>query len=290
MLAAGLAVAIGAAGSRAQENAAPPLQMVARKPPEVRVGPYRILIDRITHNHTLTLNYQTGPAPPDEPLQNRRTVQLQLAVFAQDKAAQAGLTSLDIRTVTVEGERRTLELPHYGGMMENPNETAAVRAYLYIPSFPLRNREVRAVEGEIVSYDRSAPVELEIPIADQKPPVTVEKDGVRATLQELTVQGATVQIVLRLEGPENSVLAAAANDGTYGVSLYNTENRSAAPTGGTLTQPRGNQSEYRLGFQNLRGPVGKVKVRLLHRGGERRVYPFRIERIAIPVRPVTGAK
>jgi hypothetical protein len=279
---AGAVVACGTAGS--QEQAMPGLQAVRSKPPEVQVGPYRVAIDRVTHNNTVIYSYKNPQAKEQAPLEYRRTVQLQLGVFAKDASAAAGLTSFVIRSVTVEGAKRLLEVPHYGGVMENPNDTAAVRAYLYVPSFPVRAREIRTVEGEIVGYDRSSQVEIDVPVADAKLPLTEERGGVKVTVQELTVQGATVQLVLRTQGPEGSVLAPTANDGTYGVSLYNADNRAAAPAGGTLTQPRSNEGEYRLGFQNLRGSAGRVRVRLLLRGGERRVYPFKIERVPVPTR------
>lgn len=257
----------------------------APAPPEARVGPYRVVIDRITHNHTLGINYLADPARRDENrIDSRRTLQVQVAVFAADAPAAAGLATFAVNGVTAESGRRIVDLAHYGGMLESPNDTAVVRAYLYVPTFPPLAREIRAVEGQIIAYEKSAPLEIEIPLESGRVPVTVEKDGVRATVRELITDGSTMQVVLWLEGPAPSVLMNTAGDGSCGMAVLNLDGRPAALVGGTLINPRPNQGEYRVSFQTTRMAAAKIRLRVLHRGGERHVYPFRIEHVPVPSR------
>jgi hypothetical protein len=102
------------------------------------------------------------------------------------------------------------------------------------------------------------------------------------------VDGGNAQIALTLEAAPGSVLVNTVNDGTYGVSLLNAENRPASPNGGTMLQPRPNQAEYRLSFGTLRGMPDKLQVRFLQRAGARHVYSFRLEHLPLPdVKPPT---
>jgi hypothetical protein len=112
-------------------------------------------------------------------------------------------------------------------------------------------------------------------------PVTVEKDGVKATLHQFSAEGATARLRLTVEAPPNTVVANTASDGSYGVSLLNTEGRLGVPGAGTMLQSRSNQAEYRLSYSGFSGTPGTVRVRFLYRGGQRRVYPFRIERVPL---------
>src|SRR5207253_2963100 len=95
--------------------------------------------------------------------------------------------------------------------------------------------------------------EIEVPLDGGPYPRSAEKAGLKATVKSLTVQGRDAQLALEVEGPSNTTLMNAVNDGTYGVALLNREGRPAIPGGGTMTQPRPNLTTYRLGFQTLRG-------------------------------------
>lgn len=264
--------------------AAAPGPMPSRQPAG-KAGPYRVAVDRISHNRKVSVNYRVGGDSRDPgPAQFSRTVHLQLAVFATEPWAGPGLATFQIKGVTTETVNRTIDLPHYGGMLETPTDGAVLRAYLYLPNFPLGAKEVRTVEGEIVAYEKSAPVEIEIPLDGAKVPAPVTKGGLRATVREWEIEGDTARVVLWLEAPANTVLINTSTDGTYGVSLLNEAGRAANTLGGAMLQPRANQAEYRVGFQNLRGAPARLRVRLLHRAGARKVFPFRVEGIAIPER------
>jgi hypothetical protein len=255
-------------------------------PPEGVSGPYRVVVDRVSHNRKVTVNYRVGGGSREPgPAQFSRTVHLQLAVFARETWAGPGLATFQIKGVTADTDRRSYDLPHYGGMLETPTDGAVLRAYLYVPNFPLGAREIRAIEGEIVAYEKSAPLEIEIPLDSPKVPLHVEKGDVRVSVREWDVEGDTARAVLWVEAPPNSMLINTTTDGTYGVSLHNAAGRSANTLGGAMLQPRANQAEYRVGFQNLRGEPAKLKLRVLHRSGPRRVFPFRVERVPIPERP-----
>jgi hypothetical protein len=249
----------------------------ARTQPEAKAGPYRVVIDRVTENRSFALTYRAPSGREDERgVQARRSLQIQVSLLAEDARAVSGLSTFRVSGVTVEGDRRSVTLPYSGGALDSSAE-AAVRAYLYVPSVP-------PLEGEIVSYDNTGAVEIELPVAPGTLPRTVEKDGVKATLREVTTSTGSVRMVLTLEAPSASTLLNLTSDGTYGISLYSHENRRINPSSATMSQPRANVLEYRFGFQSLRGTVDRVRVRALHRGGPRRVYAFRVERIPIPSR------
>jgi hypothetical protein len=257
---------------------------------EAVAGPYRVVVDRIAHNRKITLDYEVPPKAVDGPAaQFSRTVHLQLAVFTKEPAAGPGLSTFQVRSVLADNGSRLVELPHYGGMLETSNDGAILRAYVYLPNFPLAAKEVRAVEGEIVAYERSTPVQIEIPVVPGKTPEPVEKDGIRATVREWEQDKDEIRAVIWLEGPPNTVLINTTTDGTYGVALFNSAQKPASTQGGSLVQPRPNQAEYRVGFLNLRGTPEKLKIQLLHRSGPRRVYPFRIEHVEVPSRAAAAS-
>lgn len=276
---AGLTLALlgGSSGDPARRSAA-------------EAGPYRVVVDRIAHNRKIILNYDTPEKAADgAPAQFTRTVHLQLAVFAKDLAAAAGLSTFQIRGVTAENGTRVVELPHYGGMLETANDGAALRAYIYLSNFPLAAKEVRAIEGEIVAYEHSTPIQLEIPVTVGTIPAPVEKNGIRATVREWEQEKDEIRAVISLEAPPNTVLINTTTDGTYGVSLLNNLQRPANTQGGSMIQARSNHAEYRVGFINLRGTPEMLKIKVLHRSGPRRVYPFRIEHMEVPTRTSAGS-
>jgi len=285
-LAAGVCgLALPVRGTAAPEPSAPPRR------PVLNVGPYRVQLDRITAARNRILNYRVPGVERDErPLDSRCTVQMQVAVFATDPTAGPGLATFQVHMVTAEERGRVGEAPHYGGLIDTADDGALLRAYLYMPSFPALAREVRTIEGEIVAYEKTEPLRIEVPLPGLKFPASAEKDGVRATVRELTTEGGGARLTLSLEGPPSSILLNGKVAGGYGVSLLDLEGRPASLATGNLVNPRPNQSEYRLAFSNLRAAPSKVVVQIIHRGGARRVYPFRFERVPLPIRPPAPVK
>jgi len=268
------------------ENPAP--APVASRP-EAVAGPFRVVVDRVAHNRKIGVTYGTGSnAQHSAPAQFTRTVHLQLAVFAREEWAGPGLATFQVKAVTAETANRVTDLAHYGGMLETPTDGAVLRAYLYVPTFPLGPREIRTIEGDIVAYEKASRVEIDIPLDGSKLPAPVESAGIRATVREWEMDGDSAQAVIWVEAAPNTVLINTSTDGTYGASLLNAAGRAANTLGGALLQPRANQAEFRIGFQNLRGTPTKLKLRFLHRAGARRTYPFRIQAVPIPARPVTA--
>lgn len=258
----------------------------AVKQPETKVGPYRVVIDRVAESRNTQIVYGTPSSPKAVGgVQSRRTVQLQLGVMTESKSAAAGLASLQVQGLSVQNGARTAALSYYGGILESPNDVAVLRAYLYIPNYPVNGAEIRTLEGQITAWDQSDEMEIEVPLEGPSP-WSAEKGGVKATVSALTVEGGSARLSVNLEAPKTNALLSPTNDGTYGVSLLNRENRPAMATGGNSLQQQENTASYRLGFQNLKGEAAKVRVRLVHRRGPRRTYPFRIEHITIPTRPL----
>lgn len=257
--------------------------------PETQAGPFRVVIDRIAQSRNTLLNYRTTPAGRDGgSAQSRRSVQLQMQVLTQDRSAAAGLASFQVNGLSAEAGRRTVTLSHSGGILESPDERAVLRAYLYVPACPSQARELRAMEGELVAYEKAGECQIDVPLTG-KLPSSATKEGVRATVQAMSVQGTNLQATVELAGPEGTALVATTSDGAYGVSLFNADSRGVTPTGGSVSQPRANTATYRLAFQSPQDTPRSLRIRFVYRGGARRVYPFRIEHIPIPARLAAGA-
>jgi hypothetical protein len=268
-------LAVTLAASAAAQNAV--------RQPMVKAGPYRIAVDRITQNRTLTLKYETGDRS-NSGVTSQRTIQLQVAVFGETEAANAGLATFQIKSVVVDRNGRSEELPHYGGPLENPNDPALVRGYLYVPAMPPSVAEIRSLEGEIVSYEHTGPFEMDVPITNSVPS-TVEKDGVKVTLRDWSQDGAIARLTLVVDAPASSLVVNTVNDGSYGVTLVNKDGHPALLGAGSMIQPRPNQAEYRMAYNSLQGTPDHLRLRFLHRAGPRKVYPFKVEHIQIPPHP-----
>jgi hypothetical protein len=249
--------------------------------PLAKVGPYRVVVDRITHNRGVTIDY--GPDGKVAGYKPQRTAQLHVAVLTDEPSARSALATFQIKGATVERTGRALEVPYYGGPLENPNDPAIVRAYVYLPGLPGTIEEIRSLEGEIVSYDRTSQTEMEIAVEGPLPR-TVEKDGIKLELREWSYEGGSPRLVLVMEAPPGTVIVNTTNDGSYGVSLLNEKGQAAPPASGTMLQLKSNLAEYRTTYQSVQGTPTRIKLQFLHRGGTRRVYPFKVERIPIPTR------
>src|SRR5688500_7496410 len=117
--------------------------------PAVKAGPYRVVVDRITQNRSVVLDYKTG-SQASGGVRTQRTVQIQVAVLSDQPGGKEGLATFQIKSVMGERNGRLVELPHYGGPLETPNDPALVRAYLYVPSMPPSLSEIRSIDGEIM--------------------------------------------------------------------------------------------------------------------------------------------
>lgn len=289
-----LEVSLAAAGwclAGAGATAAAPVAAPLR--PETVAGPFRIVVERVTQSLSTTQVFpkEAGDRHPGE-FQQRRNVQLHLGVYPAAPALQPGagegLTRLDIHGVTVREGTRQLELGHYGGRLESGSKEALLRGYLYAPAFPVRTAEIEVIEGEIVAYEHSTPVELELPLTDERhpsgKPERVEKHGVRLTLREVTVSQGTARLTLSVDGPPGSVLITPTEEGTHGASLYDHRAQKVSPGGGSLSQPQPHLLDYRVTFLNLKDRPAMLRVRLLKQHGARQVYPFRLKRIPVPSR------
>ncbi len=275
--------------------AAPGVSPALPRQPEVLAGTFRIVVERVTQSLSTTQVFPM-PAKAGDPgdFQQRRTVQLHLGVYPADPAAGPsageGLTRLDIHGVTVREGGRQVELGHYGGKLEAGSKQALLRGYVYAPAFPTRTAEIELIEGEIVAYEQSTPVELEVPLEEGRSPAgapePVEKEGVRLTVREVTLSDATARITLSVDGPPGSVLVTPSEEGTHGASLYDRRGQRASPGGGSLSQPRPHQLDYRVTFLNLKERPAVLRVQLLKQHGARRVYPFRLKHVPVPTRRV----
>jgi hypothetical protein len=236
----------------------------------------------MSHNRKVTVSFAPGEADSKR-IRSARGVNLQLGVYAREKGKAPGIAAFQITGVTAGTDARPLRLPFYGGMLELPDESALVRAYVYASGIPAAATELRSLEGQIIAYDRSGPVEIDVPL-EGGAPATAQVEEVKATLRELSARPGTASATIAVEAPANTTLTSTSGDGGYGVSLLNQDRRPARVAGGSARNLRPNLIEYRLSFDGIEGTPTLLHLRLLRRGGTRRVFPFRVEHIPVPLR------
>ncbi len=266
-----------AAGSRlaADEPLAPVLR------PEVTAGPFKLCIDRILQSRSVVTTYRADGSPMTE---QSRSLQVHMAVYARDPGDAARLAALQVRGLTAETGGRVIDVSHNGGLLENPDDTASIRAYVYIQSFPRDVREIRSLFGEVVAFERSTPLEIDVPIKGDDLSNIGEKEGVRVTVRELTREGNNWRVRILATSSSSAVVLNAVQDGAYGVSLLNAQGKAAEANGGTLIQSAATQAQYLVVFSGLQGEPATVRLRIASRGGVRRVHPFKMEHIPLPER------
>lgn len=250
---------------------------------EARVGPYRIAVDRISVGENFTLTYRRagGAGGRERPLDVRRTAQLQIVVRDTSPARGGGLAQFQIFSVGAAVGGRPLDLAFHGGSLESV-EADGMRAYLFIPEVPPGIRELRAIDGQIVHYERAAPVEIELPLPEGAPGPVVRKEGVEVAMQEVDVGPDGLRVTFRLEAGPDAALVPQTEDGSCGVTAVTGADRPVPANGGGATQTAANRVEYRLVFPDLREPPKRLRIRVLLRSGPRRTYPFRLERVPLP--------
>src|SRR5438067_5497080 len=115
--------------------------------PEARAGPYRVLVEQVTASEYLQqlLGPGAGPAPT-----GRRSAHLQLRLVADSADAGAAVELFAIQSLTVEADGRRLDVPHYGGPLENADD-AVLRAYAYAGDVGMATKEIRSIEGEVIA-------------------------------------------------------------------------------------------------------------------------------------------
>ncbi len=250
--------------------------------PEAGAGPYTVAVDRIVLTRNATTGYLPGRPPASE---QRMSLQLHLGVYAPDRKSADRLALFQVSGLTVASGSRLFDVPHHGGMLESPGDPAAVRAYLFAQTFPTGAREVRALFGEIVAYERAGPLDFRVSLAGRTLPFTEEQGGVKIRVEEIQREGVWTRAVLSVEAPSSDVLLNTIQDGTYGISLLDAMGRAGTPNGSVMNLLRPNHARYRVAFQDLRGAPATLRLRLAYQGGQRKVYPFRLEHIPLPERP-----
>jgi hypothetical protein len=249
--------------------------------PEARVGPYRVVVERVTHSQYLQSLFLSDPLGQAPRRSGRRSAHVQLRLLADEPQAGAAVELFTIHSLTVMAGGKQVEVSHYGGPLEN-NDDAVLRAYVYASDVGLATSEIRSLAGEITAFEHARVVTAEIPLSNL--PVVQTVDGVRFTCTEVSVRDGIATIRLLARAPEGSQVVAASSEATYGIKLWCVDSIPAAAASSTLGTTSEGDAEYTLGFQSLHGTPSRLQAQVLMRGGERRVFPFDIEHIPLPGR------
>ncbi len=271
-------LAFALSGALAAPSAAPP--PIPR--PDTEAGSYQVTVDRVLQSRMRSTRF-SGDGQRGGTQQMLRRIQLQLSVRSRDAAAVPGLAAFNITGIQARTGGKLVPLAHTGGPLEAPADVALARAYLYLNAVPHDVDELHSIRGELVAYEKAGDVEIRIP-ATRGLPTTVIQSGITAVLKTYTIDSQTAQLTLDLAPPEGLTLIDSATDGTHGVTLTTKDRRTPANAGGTFTQVRERGAEYAMTFLGVRSEPSEVSVRVFYRGGKRRVLPFRIDRIPLPVR------
>ena len=249
--------------------------------PEAEAGPYRLVVDRITQTTQARVTYRSDDGKGGG--SSTRTVQLQLSIFGRDPETTRRLAVFQLETLSVGAGKGYVELPHFGGILDAA-ANGAVRVFTGAPNVPLAAEEI-GLAGQLVAYEKSGPVELEIPLSADRFPMRTESEGVIITVNELdTAAEGAARLHLSLEASPETFLQSIGATAPYGVSLLDVEGRPATPIEGSLARPAGGRLEYRVRFKNVRAKPAALRVRVVRRGGRQFTYPFRLQRLPIPRR------
>lgn len=252
-------------------------------PPNASAGPYHVSLDRVTHNRNMVMTYDAGG------IRTQRSLQLQLRL-AGGAGAPSSPAIFRVNSVTAEDNGQPIGLSYSASLMSRQDTGSLLQVYVSVASLPPLARELRSIEGEIVVFKSTRAMQIDLPLTAGSPAAPVEREGVRVVVREMHVDGLTARAVIEAEGPEGSSLLHNPEEPGYGVGLIGKDGRPIPAMDGTLEHSQPNRSEYRVRFRSVVGPPTAVRLRLVHRGGGRSVYPFRLEKIAIPERPIAGSQ
>ena len=272
VLLAGAAAVVARGGTgRAQEGG-------ASTRPQLRVGTYQILVERITQHQYYELGYDGEPKGKPQ-VRGRRGAQVYLAVRSDTPADAARLSTFVIHTVTTTRGGKPHEVTHYGSNLENGD--AALRMYVYAQDVSHRADEIRSIEGEIHTYARVEPVVAEFDLQNATYPSTQTVQGARLTLQKVAVQGGVASVELTVEPPAGAQPITTNTNRAYGLALSG-QGWTGTPVGGQMNADGERAVQYSAVFQNVREAPTRLRVAMSMRTGGIHVQPFKLERIPLP--------
>lgn len=249
--------------------------------PETHTGPYRVVVERVTQ--TQYLQSMLRPAPG---ITGRRSAHVQLRVLADNPEAALALEIFAVNALTVDADGRRTEVAHYGGPLENADD-AVLRAYAYASDVGLSTTRLSAITGEITAFERARVQSVDLPLDGL--PLTKEVDGLVYTLLRASAKDGDATVELRVKAPAGSNLVAATTDGAYGIQLLCAGVEAPAAAGSSMAgSARDGAMTFTLNYHSLTGAAplagARLRVPLLIRSGQRRVYPFQLENIPLPGR------
>lgn len=253
----------------------------AIKQPEARCGPYRVLVERVTQSQYLQESLRPAPTTT-----GRRSAHVQLRLVADNPEAAAGVEIFSVNRVVAEAGARKAEVAHYGGPLENADD-CVMRAYVYASDVGLATTRLAAIGGEITAFERAQTVSVDLPLDEI--PLQRSSEGVHYSLAAASVQQDEATIALKVQPPAGSQAVAPSGDGAYGIQLL-CKNAEGPAMSGSSTAAAGSDGAitFSLTYHGLKGPAplagAKLRVPLLLRSGQRRVYPFEIQNIPLPGR------
>src|SRR5262249_37768623 len=113
-LAALLVLAAGAAAAAPEPG--------KNRPPESRVGPYRVVVEKVTEQQyaqALFLAQNDAKAPARS---GRRSAHISLRLVAETPEASLAVEQFAVHAATVSTPEGEMEVPHYGGPLEDSDD------------------------------------------------------------------------------------------------------------------------------------------------------------------------
>lgn len=255
-------------------------------PAETNTSDYRVVVEQVSHNRSLSLNFpEMGltPAPT-----GGQSVSLNVAVQAPTPAAALGISGFGgpMKAVLAQGGAVNV---HAGGDEEGAPVAGRVwRGMMYAESFPVNTEALRELQGELVVYPNARRAKFEWQLPAQLPATRTIPglEGYKATLREVQTKGKQCTIVLVVERPKAVLVNDRHPDLPYGIGVYTAK-------GGQLQlhqvdqRPRNTADrvamEYRLTYAELQDAPGKVQMENLVRWGTPRKISFKFRDVPLPL-------
>ena len=241
----------------------------------MRTGPYRVFVQQVHQSQYATLGFDEGGKPQKVNPQQNVQVVLSVAADTPTAANALGVFMINSATARIRGKLENLPL---NGSGQGFAGDRSLRAYLDLSS---AREEVATIEGELRAYERVTPVTAEFDLENATFPLTREVNGVRFTLSDWA-NGGRKNFGVRLAVAAPAPAQAAAINDNYGITV--THGTATAPPAGVGTSIGADgQSSFFVQFHQNRGNATRLKCELVLREGPVKVYPFKLERIPLPI-------
>ncbi len=247
----------------------------------VTAGGYRVAVERIVQNSSLTVEFTGGQAAP---VDGGQTNYVYLAVVAPDADRARAIVGLGKQLTATTDTGQRLALRNYAAAEGGGPDGRTWRTYVIAQDVNAGARGFASLAGELIVFPNSRAVGLEFPT--RLPfPQTQAAEGLRVTVHEVRRSGDTTAAVVSQHWPAGVSVTRLRAEVPFGlVALDSAGVPSYASEGRVI--PTEAQPGQHLQKTEITFPQSDLPHRFRHealvRSGEPTAIPFRLESIPLP--------